>query len=55
MNVIIVRVRADVDNSVHVEVKIVELGNLMFLDHLAQAWIPLRQPSVKLWDSHFQG
>ena len=26
MNVIIVRVRADVDNSVHVEVKIVEPG-----------------------------
>jgi len=43
-----------VDDPVHVEVEVVELGNLVLLDHLAEAGVPLRKPAVKFWNSHLE-
>jgi hypothetical protein len=41
VNIVIIRVRADVNDAVHVEVEVVELGNLMLFDHLAEARVSL--------------
>ena len=40
------------DDAVHVEVEVVELGNLVFLHHLTQAGVPLGKPAIKLGNSH---
>ena len=52
--VFIIRMRAVVDDSVHVQVKVVELWDLVLLDHLTQAGVPLRQPAIEFWDPHGQ-
>ena len=52
VRVVIIGMRADVDDAVHVEIQIVKLRNLIFLDDFTETWIPLRQPAVKLWNSH---
>ena len=52
VHVVIVRMGADVDDAVHVQVEVVELRNLMFLDYLAEAGVPLRKPAVELGNSH---
>ena len=52
MNIVIVRVRADVNDAVHVEVEVVELGNLMLFDHLAEARVSLWEPPIEFWNTH---
>ena len=52
VRIVIVGMRADVDDAVHVEVEVVKLGNLVFLHHFTQTGIPLTQPSVELGDTH---
>ncbi len=55
VGVVVVGVRADVDDAVHVEVQVVELGDLVLLHHLAQAGVALAQPAVELGHSHDGG
>ena len=52
MHIIVVWMRADVDDAVHVEVQVVELGDLMLLDDLAEARVALGEPAIKLGHSH---
>ena len=52
VRVVIVGVGADVNDAVHVKVKVVELWDLIFLHHFTEAGVPLTEPPVKLWDSH---
>ena len=55
VRIIIIGVRTDVDDSIHVQIEIVKLRNLIFLHHLAQTWIPLTQPPIKLRNPHLDG
>lgn len=54
MRIVVVGMGADMDDAVHVEVKVVEIRNLVFLDHFAQTWISLTEPSIEFWNSHFE-
>ena len=55
VRIIIIGVRADVDDSIHVQIEIVKLRNLIFLHHFTQTWIPLTQPTIKLRNPHLDG
>ena len=52
VRIVIVGVRADVDDSVHVQVEVVKLRNLVFLHNFTETGIPLTEPSVELGDPH---
>ena len=52
VRVVVVGVRANVDDAVHVQVQVVEFGDLVLLDDLAEAGIALAEPSVELGHPH---
>ena len=52
VRIVIVGVGADVDDAVHVKVKVVKLWDLVFLHHFTEAGVALAEPPVKLGDSH---
>ena len=52
VRVVIVGVGADVDDAVHVKVQVVELRDLILLDHFTEAGVALAEPAVELGDSH---
>ena len=52
MRVVVVRVRANVDDAVHVQVQVVEFGDLVLLDDLAEARVTLAEPPVELGHPH---
>ena len=52
VRVVIIGVGADVDDAVHVKVQVVEFGNLVLLDDLAQARVALAQPAIELGYPH---
>ena len=55
VSIIVIRMWAGVDDTVHVEVQVVELGDLVLLDDLAEARVALAQPPVELGDPHPAG
>ena len=54
VRVVIVGVGADVDDAVHVKVQVVELRDLVLLDHFTEAGVALAEPAVELGDSHLR-
>ena len=54
VRVVIVGVGADVDDAVHVKVQVVELRDLVLLDHFTEAGVALTEPAVELGDTHLE-
>ena len=54
MRIVIIRVGTNVNDSIHVKIKVVKLRYLVLLDNFTEAGIPFTKPSVEFWDTHFE-
>ena len=52
VRIIVVWVRADVNDPIHIQIKVVKFRYLVLLHNFAEAWVALTQPAIKFGDTH---